>query len=157
MSWFKAIFAKGDEGVRHWTRLKFQRDLRKSEGPTSFERRLSALATTIEARNAMNSITAFTMEDCILEAAPIAMHPDDLACDILEEYMVCRATGVSQRQDWLEFEINRGVQALLSDTSPLFKHLKRAVAEGYRDTGAIWDRWLTPDNKARIRDCAGTC
>ena len=104
MSWFRAMFAKGGEGVRHWTRLKFQRDLRKSDGLTSFERRLSAAATTIEARNTMNAITTFTMGDCILEAAPIAIHPDELACDILEEYMVCRAYGVSERQDWLEFE-----------------------------------------------------
>ncbi len=102
----------------------------------------------------MNAITAFTMGDCILEAAPIAMHPDELAFDILEEYMVCRAYGVSERQDWLEFEINRGLETLLSYTNPLFKHLKKAVAEGYRDTGAIWDRWLTPENKARIRNCA---
>jgi hypothetical protein len=154
MRWFKAVFAKGDEGIRHWTRLKFQRDLRKSQSTTSFERRLSALAATIESRNAMNGITAFSMEDCILEAAPIAMHPDALACDILEEYIVCRATGASTRQEWLEFEINRGLTTLLSDPSPLLRNLKKAVAQGYKNTGAVWDRWLSADNVALLHDNA---
>ena len=152
MSWFKALFAQGDEGIRHWTRLKFQRGLKQSASSTSFERRLAALASTIEARNAINGITAFTMEDCIIESAPFAMHSDQIACDILEEYLVCRATGKSERRNWLEYEINRGLEALLDEKSPQFVHLKGAVVENYRETGAIWPSWLTFRNVSRIQD-----
>lgn len=150
MSWFKALFAKGDEGIRHWTRLKFQRSLASSAAPTSFERRLSALGATIETRNAMNGITAFDMGDCLIEAAPFAMHSDQLACDLLEEYLIRRATGFSERSDWLEHEINRGLENLLHEPSPLYRHLKVAVAEGYRDTGALWSAWLTPKNREEL-------
>lgn len=102
----------------------------------------------------MAGVSPYTMEDCLLEAAPFAMHADQLACDLLEEYMILRATGCAERVRWLHYEINRGLEDLLSDPSPLFEHLKVAVAEGYRDTGALWSRWLTQDNLRRLDQLA---